>query len=98
MTILNLLKNEMIGRKLQLVKFQFKQNKNSTIEIRLYLDNDETNRLLSFNHTRLKRIGLVFADIVDIDGYSSDDIYFIVNYENNKIIVPVKIDEKINII
>lgn len=99
-TLLDLLKKELVGKNLELLKCEFKYNKDSEIDTRLFMDTYLTNQEIK-RDKRLKKIGLVQTSIIELRGYSDqyegDNIYIVVEYAEKRYDINVNILDEINI-
>ena len=69
MTIIDILKNSLLGKKILVYEFDFKLDKKSPIQKRYYTDK-EAGLGFAKRDNRMTYVGEIYKTIVDISGYS----------------------------
>lgn len=100
-TILDILKKELIGKKIELLKYELLYSDKEESQFRFFTENYEIKQKIK-KDKRLKFIDLINANIIDVYGYSieyeGNSLYILAEYENQKIDIYVNVIDELNIL
>lgn len=89
MTIIDILKEKLLGKEILLYEFNFKLDKKSLIEKRYFIDKEIV------RDERMSYIGETYKTIVDISGYSvpyeGDAIYIYIDAESTNQMIGISV-------